>query len=220
MEIVYNILACKIDFTFFFGVYDKDWCNELLIWTIGVLYYFFAGSSIFKIDIPEKQCIFCRKFRSGGHYRVHTQRPPVESFHGISQSLLINVAVVLQIMRRRPTCRSSQFIVHCSSLAWTDLLLALLNSTINEGTILDWVSSQCSDSLRVGLPGDRIPIGGPDFQHPFWPTLGPTQPPVQWVPGFSAGVKAAGAWRWPPTPPSSAEVKESVDLYLHSLSET
>jgi len=32
---------------------------------------------------------------------------------------------------------------------------------------------------------------GRDFSHPFRPTLGPTQPPIQWVP-----VKSAGAWRW------------------------
>ena len=32
------------------------------------------------------------------------------------------------------------------------------------------------------------------------------------------GGKAAGAWRWPPTPPSSAEVKERVQLYLYSPS--
>jgi hypothetical protein len=32
------------------------------------------------------------------------------------------------------------------------------------------------------------------------------------------GDKAAGAWRWPPTP-SSAEVKERVELYLYSPSE-
>jgi hypothetical protein len=48
------------------------------------------------------------------------------------------------------------------------------------------------------------------------PALGPTQPPVQWVPGaLSLGVK------WPGReadhlPPSSAEVKDCMELYLHS----
>jgi hypothetical protein len=46
--------------------------------------------------------------------------------------------------------------------------------------------------------------------------LGPTLPPIQWVPGdLSLGVK------WPGheadhSPPSSAKVKECVELYLHS----
>jgi hypothetical protein len=46
--------------------------------------------------------------------------------------------------------------------------------------------------------------------------LGPTQPPIQWVPGvLSLGVK------WPcceadHSPPSSAKVKGWVELYLHS----
>jgi hypothetical protein len=48
------------------------------------------------------------------------------------------------------------------------------------------------------------------------PALGPTQSPIKWVPGVpSLGVK------WPEreadhSPPSSAEVKECVELYFHS----
>jgi hypothetical protein len=34
------------------------------------------------------------------------------------------------------------------------------------------------------------------------------------VPGRSSGGKVAGAWSWPPTPPST-KVKERVELYLY-----
>jgi hypothetical protein len=44
--------------------------------------------------------------------------------------------------------------------------------------------------------------------------MGPTQPPIQWIPGLSRG-KATGPWRWP-QPPSNAEVNERVELYLYS----
>jgi len=46
--------------------------------------------------------------------------------------------------------------------------------------------------------------------------LGPTQPPIQWVPGvLSLGVKRWGRETDHP-PPSSAEVKECVELYFLS----
>jgi hypothetical protein len=46
--------------------------------------------------------------------------------------------------------------------------------------------------------------------------LGPTQPPIQWVPAaLSLGVKRPGL-EADHSPPSSAEVKECVELYLHS----
>ena len=63
-------------------------------------------------------------------------------------------------------------------------------------------------ATRYGLDGQGIECRwGQDFPQPSWPALAPTQPPVQWVPSS----KAAGAWRWPPTP-SSADVKERVEL--------
>jgi hypothetical protein len=46
--------------------------------------------------------------------------------------------------------------------------------------------------------------------------LGPAQPPIQWVPGtLSLGVKGPGREAGHSSP-SSAEVKECVELYLHS----
>jgi hypothetical protein len=45
-----------------------------------------------------------------------------------------------------------------------------------------------------GLDGPGIEFRwGRDFPHLSRPTLGPTQPTVQWVPGISRWYKAAGA---------------------------
>jgi hypothetical protein len=45
--------------------------------------------------------------------------------------------------------------------------------------------------------------------------LVPTQPPIQWVQVTPLGVKRPGR-EANHSPPSSAEVKECVELYLHS----
>jgi len=53
-------------------------------------------------------------------------------------------------------------------------------------------------TTRYGLDGPGIESRwGWDFPHPSRPVLGPTQPPIQWVPGY---IPAAVEWRWPPTP--------------------
>ena len=64
-------------------------------------------------------------------------------------------------------------------------------------------------------PGIESRWGGRDFPHLSRPVLGPTQPPVQWVPGLSRGLRAAGAWRWPLTP-FWCRGHERVELYLYS----
>jgi hypothetical protein len=72
-------------------------------------------------------------------------------------------------------------------------------------------------ATRYELDGPGIESRwGRDFQHPSIPALGPTQPPVQWVPSFP-GVKRLGRGVDHPTL-SSAEVKERVELYPSSPS--
>jgi hypothetical protein len=47
------------------------------------------------------------------------------------------------------------------------------------------------------------------------PALGPTQPPVQWLPGvLSTGVKARPGRDADHSPPSSAEIVNEKELYL------
>jgi len=55
------------------------------------------------------------------------------------------------------------------------------------------------------------------FLHSSRPAMGPTQPPVQWVPDLLPRDKATRVWCWPPTP-ISRQGKESVQLYLYSPS--
>jgi len=52
--------------------------------------------------------------------------------------------------------------------------------------------SRCSNSLRAGRSGGRIPMRARSSRL----ALEPTQPPVQWVPGLFPKGKSAGAWRW------------------------
>ena len=59
----------------------------------------------------------------------------------------------------------------------------------------DWVSV-VSIATRYGLDGPGVESRwGRGFSHPSRPALGPTQPPIQWVPVLFPGGKAAGAWR-------------------------
>ena len=61
-------------------------------------------------------------------------------------------------------------------------------------------------ATACGLDGPGIESQwGRDFPHQSRPALGPTQPPVQWVPGLCRG-KVLPLRDADPSPPSSAEV--------------
>jgi hypothetical protein len=64
------------------------------------------------------------------------------------------------------------------------------------------VSDYGLDNRAIGV---RSPAGAKDFSRP---ALGPTQPPVQWVPGGPfPGAKARPGRDADHSPPSSAEVE-------------
>jgi hypothetical protein len=56
------------------------------------------------------------------------------------------------------------------------------------GGYLTGLDSSVRIATRYGLDGPGIESRwGRDFPHPSRPALGPTQPPIQWVPGLFRG---------------------------------
>jgi hypothetical protein len=60
--------------------------------------------------------------------------------------------------------------------------------------------SSAGIATDYGLDRPGSNPGGDEIFRPSRPALGPTQPPVKWVPGLSRGQSAAGACCWPLTP--------------------
>jgi hypothetical protein len=66
------------------------------------------------------------------------------------------------------------------------------------------MSRDSSVSIATGYGLDRDSIPGGDWEFfSSTPALGPTQPPMQWVPGVNRPGREVNH-----SPPSSAEVKE------------
>ena len=67
------------------------------------------------------------------------------------------------------------------------------------------------DGPRIGSRWRRV------FSPSSRPTMGPIQPPVQWVPNLFLASRASGTWLWQSTS-SSAKVKERIELNVYSSS--
>jgi len=102
---------------------------------------------------------------------------------------------------------SCLFRVH---LLWIQLLLMPISTTdINHTSYRRGEPDSSVDVVTgYGLDGPGIESRwGRDFPHLSGPTLGRTQPPVQWVPGLSRSKERTGRGA-DPSPPSSAVVKK------------
>jgi hypothetical protein len=118
---------------------------------------------------------------------------------------------------------ASRFAVRSDCLAWRQAgqwspLVQFAWSRVFVHLSLDFVLAIFVGRDSVVGIATRYELDGPgveswwerDFQHPSIPALGSTQPPVQWVKRPVRGVDHP--------PPSSAEVKERVELYIYSTS--
>jgi hypothetical protein len=77
--------------------------------------------------------------------------------------------------------------------------------------------SSGSTTTGYGLDGPGIESRWRrDFPHIYRPALRPTQPPVQWVPSLSRGVKSGWGVTLIPHPLLVPFVYERVELYLYS----
>jgi hypothetical protein len=103
-------------------------------------------------------------------------------------------------------------LAHPNNIWWRVQITNLLSTVIAQ-SVLRWPMG-----CTIGVLGfdSRRGLGIFLFTTASRTALGPTQPPIQWVPGaLSLEVKRPGR-EADHSPLSRAEVKECVDLYLHT----
>jgi hypothetical protein len=143
-----------------------------------------------------------------------------------------------EFCRHNPLCCSSMSVYCCKHTFHYDSVRKLLDTPwlptkqkvphnyfamhfIDTGALAQVYPVHISSLIAVSFfPSRPFPGGGGLgiflFTTASRTALGPTQPPIQWLPVvLSLGIKRPGR-EADHSPPSSAEVKEWVELYLHS----
>jgi hypothetical protein len=113
-----------------------------------------------------------------------------------------------------PVCRQGRRKLHPP----LNIVIVLENNVSIEGQGRAMIAKHCVTGWTIGVLGfdSRRGLGIFLFTTASITALGHTQPPIQWVPGaLSLGVKRPGR-EADHSPPSSAGVKECVELYVHS----
>ena len=139
------------------------------------------GSSMFHRPVKIAQAVTPITCTPKSPPGISTRELPIltEAFRRFLQPALAIAGVVPHI-RPRPLPVTSFTIIY---------LLIVLSLDVGR-------DSSVGIATRYGLDGPRIEYRwGRNFSHQSRPALGPTQFPVQWVPGLFPGGKAAGAWR-------------------------
>ena len=89
-----------------------------------------------------------------------------------------------------------------------------LQNGLHPPTVRSSRDSSVGTATRYALDGRETRSRWHEFSAPVQTGPGAHLAPIQWVPELFPGGKEAGAWRYPPTP-STAEVKERVELHLY-----
>jgi hypothetical protein len=110
-----------------------------------------------------------------------------------------------------------QIYIHCVCVCVCLYRMAQNSCDIWRSNTLLLMSTDRHSAVGIATRYDRN-WRGRDFPHPSRLELGFTQPAVKWVPGIFRGVKRPARGANHPSL-SSAEVKESVELYLYYPSE-
>jgi hypothetical protein len=137
------------------------------------------------MDGDRHVCAMCLRTKHSQHQRL--------------AELIFHAALLIFITFRFQNfcCFNCSFITFTANLHWTLKQVILDGADSGLGSSVGIVTS-----YRLESPGIASQWGW-EFPHTSRPAMGPTQPPVQWVPGLSWEYKAVRGWCWPLTLSSS-----------------